>query len=124
MLVAYALAGPTAELTASVGPAVPSPGTTAFVVGRILDVNGGGLEGARIEVRRAGRLAAAGASNDAGTFRVEPEAAAPPMRSRYEPMRTAPASGRTRDAGSVRAMLSRSKPVVAHTATSWVPGPR
>lgn len=125
LLVAYALAGPTAELTASVGPAVPRPGTTASVLGRVLDVNGGGLEGARIEVRRAGRLAAAGVSNDAGTFRVELRGSC----SAYAISVQAHANGSSVGTDARRRLcpgdaLPIDARVVTHGHFLWVPGPR
>ena len=53
-LVAYAVAAPTAELSADVGPTVPRPWETAVVQGRVLTAGGGGLDGAQILVRSAG----------------------------------------------------------------------
>jgi hypothetical protein len=71
LLVFYALAAPTAKLKASIGSVVPRPGSTAVVRGRVLEPNGGGLDGARIVVRRSGRTIGAAVSDDAGTFRVD-----------------------------------------------------
>jgi hypothetical protein len=125
LLVAYVVAGPTAELTASVGPAVPTPGTSAFVLGRVLQADGGGLEGARIEVRRSGRLAGRTISDDAGAFRVELRGGC----SDYV------ISLRGKAQGSTVGTVSRhwlcpggSLPVDARVVTQghflWVPGPR
>jgi hypothetical protein len=71
LLVLYAVAAPSAGLTATVGQVVPRPGSTALVQGRVIEPDGGGLDGARVVVRRSGRTAGAALSNDAGTFRVE-----------------------------------------------------
>jgi hypothetical protein len=71
LLVLYALAGPTAKLSADIGPVVPRPGSTAVVQGRILEPNGGGLDGAQVVVRRSGRRAGAAVSDNGGAFRVE-----------------------------------------------------
>jgi hypothetical protein len=71
LLVLYALAGPTAKLAADVGPVVPRPGSTAVVQGRIIESGGGGLDGARIVIRRSGRQVGSAVSDDAGAFRVE-----------------------------------------------------
>jgi hypothetical protein len=125
LLVAYALAGPSAKLTASVGPAVPRPGTSAFVLGRVLQVDGSGLEGATIEVRRSGRLAGTTVSDDAGAFRVE-------LRGRCAAYAI---SLRAKTQGSTVATVSRHRlcpgdalPVDARVVTQghflWVPGPR
>ena len=71
LLVLYALAGPTARLSADIGPVVPRPGSTAVVQGRVVESNGGGLHGAQIVVRRQGLPAGAAVSDDAGAFRIE-----------------------------------------------------
>src|SRR5436305_709468 len=70
-LVFYAVAAPTARLSADIGPIVPRPGSAAVVQGRVIEPDGGGFKGARVTVRRAGRIAASGTSGDAGTFRVQ-----------------------------------------------------
>jgi len=125
LLAAYALAGPSAELTASVGPAVPRPGTSVLVLGRVLQVDGSGLEGARIEVRRSGRLAGTAVSNDAGAFQVELRGGC----SAYA------ISLRAKAQGSTVGMVSRHRlcpgdalPIDARVVTQghflWVPGPR
>lgn len=125
LLVAYALAGPSAELSASVGPVVPRPGTSAFVLGRVLQVDGSGLEGARIEVRRSGRLAGTTVSDDAGAFRVELRGGC----SAYVISLRAKAQGST--VGTVsqhRLCPGDALPVDARVVTQghflWVPGPR
>jgi hypothetical protein len=71
LLAFYALAAPTAKLSADVGSVVPRPGSTAVVQGRIIEPDGGGLKGARVVVRRGDRPAGVAVSNDAGAFRVE-----------------------------------------------------
>jgi hypothetical protein len=71
LLVLYAAAAPSPGLTATVGPVVPRPGSTAVVQGRVIEPDGGGLDGAHVIVRRTGRTAGAAVSDDAGTFRVE-----------------------------------------------------
>jgi hypothetical protein len=57
LIVAYAMAAPTLGLTARFGDAVPRPGSTAVVQGRVLESDDGGLDGARIEARRGRRTA-------------------------------------------------------------------
>src|SRR5207237_1778000 len=71
LLVLYAIAAPSVSLTANAGSVVPLPGRAAVVLGRVLASDGSGLEGARVEVRRAGRETGTGTSNAAGAFRVE-----------------------------------------------------
>jgi hypothetical protein len=71
LLVLYAVAAPSTGLTATVGPIVPRPGSTAVVQGRIIEPDGGGLKGARVVVRRSGRPAGTAVSDDAGAFRIE-----------------------------------------------------
>lgn len=125
LLVAYAFAGPSAELTASVGPTVPRPGTSAFVLGRILQADGSGLEGATIEVRHSGRLAGTTVSDDVGAFQVELRGGC----SAYA------ISLRAKTQGSTVGTVSRHRlcpgdalPVDARVVTQghflWVPGPR
>lgn len=69
-LVFFAVAAPTGELTASVGPVVPRPGTTATVEGRVLGPTGDGLEGAEIVVRRTGMRPVRTVADPSGAFRV------------------------------------------------------
>ena len=71
LLVLYALAGPTPKLNADFGPVVPRPGATAVVQGRVLESDGGGLDGAQIVVRRSGRPVGTAVSDNAGAFRVD-----------------------------------------------------
>jgi hypothetical protein len=125
LLVAYTLAGPSVELTASVGPAVPRPGTSAFVLGRVLEADGSGLEGARIEVRRSGRLAGTTVSDDAGAFGVELQGSC----SAYAVTLRAEAQGSTVGTGLRRQLcpgdaLSIDARIVTHGHFLWVPGPR
>jgi hypothetical protein len=125
LLVLYALAGPTAKLAADVGPVVPRPGSTAVVLGRVLEADGGGLDGAQIVVRRSGRPAGTAVSDDAGAFRVE-------LRGSCASYRIAI---RARALGSnVKAVAQRqlcpgdALPVDVRVVTQghfiWVPGPR
>jgi hypothetical protein len=69
LLVLYAVAAPSSELTASVGPVVPRPGNHAVVEGRVLEADGGGLAGAQIAVRRGGQMRTT-VSDDGGSFRL------------------------------------------------------
>jgi hypothetical protein len=71
LLVAYALAAPTPELTLRVGDVVPQAGANAVVQGRAVEPDQSGLGGLRIEVRRGGGIAAAAVSDRAGRFRVD-----------------------------------------------------
>jgi hypothetical protein len=125
LLVAYALSGPSPELTASVGPAVPRPGTSAFVLGRVLEVDGSGLGGARIVVRRSGRIAGTTVSDDAGAFRVELRGGC----SAYAVSLRAEAAGATVGTVSRHRLcpgdaLPIDARVVTHGHFLWVPGPR
>jgi hypothetical protein len=126
LLVLYAVAAPTASMRATVGQVVPRPGTAAVVLGRVLNSSGGGLKGARVEVRRTGRDAGTFAmSNAAGAFRVQ----LPGGCAVYE------ISVRARAAGSTVATTARRRlcpgdalPIDARVVTQghflWVPGPR
>jgi hypothetical protein len=125
LLVAYVVAGPSAELTASVGVAVPRPGTSAFVIGRVLQADGSGLEGARIEVRRSGQLAGTTVSDDAGAFQVEMRGGC----SAYVISLRAKALGSTVETVSRHRLCpGDALPVDARVVTQghflWVPGPR
>jgi hypothetical protein len=71
LLIFYAVAAPTAKLTASVGPVVPRPGSTAAVQGRVVEPNGGGLHGAHIVVRRSGQVVGTAVTDKTGVFLVE-----------------------------------------------------
>jgi hypothetical protein len=124
-LVFYALAGPSSELSASVGPVVPRPGLAAVVEGRVLEADGGGLEGARIAVLSAGATAGRAVSNDAGAFRIELDGAC----SRYAISVRADVDGGEVRAGSTRRLCpGDALPVDARVITNghflWVPGPR
>ena len=124
-LVFFALAGPTSELHASVGPVVPRPGLDAVVEGRVLTSSGGGLEGARVAVRRAGELTGQTLTDDAGAFRVELDGAC----SRYAILVSAKVDGSAVTAASTRRLCpGDALPVDARVITRghflWVPGPR
>jgi hypothetical protein len=71
LLVGYAFAAPTPELTLTVGQVVPQPGGTAVVQGRAVEPDGSGLSGLRIEVRRGRAVAGAAVSDRTGAFRVD-----------------------------------------------------
>jgi Carboxypeptidase regulatory-like domain len=125
LLVAFAIAGPSAELETSVGPVVPRPGTSALVAGRVVAADGGGLEGAEIAVARSGRVLASATSNSSGAFRV----ALPGKCSTYAISLRASALGEDMRATSRRRLCpGDSLPVEARVVTQghflWVPGPR
>ena len=125
LLVLFAVAAPNPELTASVGPVVPRPGTSAVVEGRVLEPNGGGLEGARIHVRRAGRTAGTAVSDEGGSFRVELGGSC----ATYAVSLRAETEGdEVETASTWRLCPGDSLPVDARVVTHghflWVPGPR
>jgi hypothetical protein len=125
LLVAYALASPSVELTASVGPVVPRPGTSAFVLGRVVAADGGALEGASIEVRRGKRLVGRTASDSAGEFRIRLRGAC----TGYAISLRAHAQGSTVETSSRRRLCpGDALPIDARVLTYghflWVPGPR
>jgi hypothetical protein len=124
LLVAYAVAAPTAELTASVGQPVPRPGPTALVQGRVLEADGGGLQGARIEVRGGGREVAGVSAGD-GRFRVElTGGCASYLISLHADAAGSPVESESRRRicpGDAVPVLAR---VVTHGHFVWVPGPR
>ena len=122
----YAVAAPTASLTASIGPVVPRQGNPV-VLGRVLGAGGGGLEGARVAVDRAGtdRLVAAATSNAAGSFQV----GLPGRCAVYDISVEARAEGATvRAHGHRRLCPGDALPIDARVKTQghflWVPGPR
>jgi hypothetical protein len=126
LLVLYAVAAPSVSLSATVGPVVPRPGPASVVLGRVLNSTGGGLKGAHVEVRRAGRIAGTfGMSNAAGAFRVR----LPGSCAVYEISVRARAQGST-VATTVRHRLcpGDALPIDARVVTQghflWVPGPR
>jgi hypothetical protein len=127
LLVAYAVAAPTAELTATVGQPVPRPGSTAVVQGRVLSPDGDAIEGAEVEVQRPG-TAGAGASDvtgDDGRFRVELSGGC----ASYRISLRADAAGDHVGTDSTRRICpGDAVPVLAHVVTNghflWVPGPR
>lgn len=124
-LVAYALAAPSAELRASVGPTIPRPGSDAVVEGRILAADGSGVQGARIEVRRAGHTAASGVSRDGGEFRLELDGGC----AAYDISLRARANGALVESVAQRRLCpGDTLPVLARVITQghflWVPGPR
>lgn len=124
-LVFFALAGPSNQLNASIGPVVPRPGSGAVVEGRVLTADGGGLEGARVAVQRRGRIAGSAVSDDAGAFRVELDGAC----SSYAISVRADVGGdELIDHSTRRLCPGDALPVDARVETDghflWVPGPR
>ncbi len=125
LLVLYAVAAPTATLSTDIGPVVPRPGSKAVVQGRVLEPNGGGLRGARIEVRRTGRTAGTAVSDAAGVFRVE----LPGSCAVYDISLRARAEGSTVTTATRHQLCpGDALPVDARVVTQghflWVPGPR
>lgn len=124
-LVLFALSAPSAELRASVDPAVPRPGSEAVVEGRVLTADGDGLGGARIHVRRAGRVAGTAVSDDAGAFRVELDGGCSPyaisVSAEVEGDEVATRSTRRLCPGDALPIDAR---VVTRGHFLWVPGPR
>jgi hypothetical protein len=125
LLVGYAVAAPTAELTTSIGQPIPRPGTAAVVQGRVLSPDGGAVEGARVEVRSAGGTGAAGVSGDDGRFRVE---LAGGCASYVISLRADAAGDRVGTDSTRRICPGDAVPVLARVVTNghfiWVPGPR
>jgi hypothetical protein len=124
-LVFYAVAAPSARLSADIGPVVPRPGSTAVVQGRVINPDGGGVKGAHVAVRRAGRAVATGVSNDAGAFRVEVAGSC----AVYDISVRARALGSTVTAGARRQLCpGDALPVDVRVVTQghflWIPGPR
>jgi hypothetical protein len=126
LLVLYAVAAPTSELSASIGQPVPRPGSTAVVQGRFLEADGSPLAGAHVDVERAGGgMTAKSVSADDGTFRVEVSGGC----SAYTISLRADAQGSPVAAESQRRICpGDAVPVVARVVTQghflWVPGPR
>jgi hypothetical protein len=125
LLAAYAVAAPTPELTASVGPVVPQPGASAVVQGRVLEPNGGALDGARVDVLRAGRIVASAVTGDSGTFRLDlPGACASyriSLQARVQGSAIETVARRRLCPGDALPVDAR---VVTHGHFLWVPGPR
>ena len=125
LLVLYAVAAPTAGLSASVGPVVPHPGSTALVQGRVLKSDGGALGGAHIVVHQRGRLAGAAVSTRSGTFRVALSGGC----ARYDIVVRARTLGTTVETSTQRRLCpGDALPFDARVVTQghflWVPGPR
>jgi hypothetical protein len=125
LLVLYAVAAPTATLSTDIGPVVPRPGPTAVVQGRVLETNGGGLRGARVQVRRTGRTVGTAVSDDAGAFRVELSGNC----AVYDISLRVRAEGSTASAATRHQLCpGDALPVDARVVTQghflWVPGPR
>jgi Carboxypeptidase regulatory-like domain len=125
LLVLYAIAAPSASLSASAGSVVPLPGSTAVVLGRVLSSSGGGLKGARVDVHRPAGQTVEVTSNAAGAFR----AALPGSCAVYTVSIHAPAQGSTVAATVTHRLCpGDALPVDAHVVTQgqflWIPGPR
>jgi hypothetical protein len=125
LLVLYALAGPTAKLSADFGPVVPRPGTTAIVQGRILNSSGGGLDGARVLVARRGEAVGRAITDGAGTFRIDVRGSC----GVYRILVRAHAAGSDVDTAARRQLCpGDALPVDAQIETQghfiWIPGPR
>jgi hypothetical protein len=125
LLVAYAVAAPTAELTATVGKPVPRPGATAVVQGRVLTPEGDAIEGAQVEVRRPGATGESDVSADDGRFRVELSGGCAvyviSLRADAAGSRVGTDSTRRICPGDAVPVLAR---LVTHGHFIWVPGPR
>ena len=125
LLVGYALAGPTPELTASVGPVVPQPGASAVVQGRVVEPDGGALDGVQVDVRRAGRVAASTVTDDDGAFRVDLRGEC----ASYRIVLHGRVQGSTVETAAQRRLCpGDALPIDARVVTQghfvWVPGPR
>jgi hypothetical protein len=125
LLAAYAVAAPTPDLTASVGPVVPQPGASAVVQGRVLQPDGSGLDDARIDVIRSGQIVASAVTGDAGTFRVDLRGGCASYRislqARVQGSAVETAAGRRLCPGDALPVDAR---VITHGHFIWVPGPR
>jgi hypothetical protein len=126
LLAAYAVAAPTVKLNVSYGAAVPRPGTTALVAGRVVAPDGNTFRGARVEIWRAGRLVAAQLSDRTGQFQIR-------LRGRgcaaYTISLHAKAEGASVESDARRRLCpGDALPVDAHLKSYghflWVPGPR
>jgi Carboxypeptidase regulatory-like domain len=125
LLVLYAVAAPSARLTTSIADVVPRPGSVAVVQGRVLEPDGGGLEGARVVVRRGTRTAGSATTDDAGAFRVE----LPGRCAAYEVSVRAHAVGSSLSTSARRQLCpGDALPVDVRVVTEghflWIPGPR
>ena len=125
LLVFYAVAAPTAKLSADFGHVVPRPGNSAIVQGRVLDSGGGGLNGAQVIVSRSGRATERAVSADDGTFRINLRGSC----ATYEIALRAHASGSNVETATRRQLCpGDALPVDARVVTEghflWVPGPR
>jgi hypothetical protein len=91
----------------------------------MLAADGSGLEGARVEVERAGRTAATAVTRDDGAFRVELEGGcsvyAIALRTEAEGSPVEQVTRRRLCPGDSLPVVAR---VVTHGHFLWVPGPR
>jgi hypothetical protein len=125
LLAGYALAGPTPELSLTVGPVVPQPGATAVVQGRFLEPDDGGLSGVRVLVRRGRAPAGESVTSGNGRFRVELRGGCGVYRVSVE----ATWQGSKLDGGTQRRLcpgdaLPLDGRVITQGHVLWVPGPR
>jgi hypothetical protein len=112
-------------LTLSVGDVVPQPGATAVVQGRVVEPDESGLDGLRIQVRRAGKIAAAAVSDRTGEFRVDLRGGC----GEYEVLLRARWQGSALESNTRRRLCpGEALPLDARVVTQghylWVPGPR
>jgi hypothetical protein len=125
LLIAYSLAAPTPELELTVGHVVPRPGVTALVQGRVVEPDGDGLRGLRIEVRRGRRITASALSDATGSFRVELTGGCDmyevALRSSWH---GSPVDGEARRRLCPGDALRLNGRVVTQGHFLWVPGPR
>ena len=125
LLTGYALAGPTPELTLTVGPIVPQPGETAVVQGRFLEPDDGGLSGMRVLVRRGRAIAAESVSDRNGRFRVELRGSCGvyrvTLRATWQGSSLAGGTQRRLCPGDALPLDGR---VITQGHILWVPGPR
>lgn len=125
LLTGYALAGPTPELTITVGPVVPQPGATAVVQGRVLEPDDSGLGGLRIEVRRGRVLAGESVSDGTGRFRVDIKGTCGVYRVVLEATwQGSRLDGRTQRRLCPGDALPLDARVITQGHILWVPGPR
>ncbi len=124
-LVLFAVAGPSSELSANVGPVVPRPGDAVMVEGRVTGPAGDGLEGAEIEVRGPGMAPVRRLADASGAFRVALEGSC----RTYVVALSAESGGDTVETTSRHRLCpGDSLPVDARVVSQghflWIPGPR
>jgi hypothetical protein len=125
LLAGYALAGPTPELTLTVGPVLPQPGETAVVQGRVLEPDDDGLSGVRVLVWRGRVIAGESVSDGTGRFRVGLRGSC----GVYRVVLEVTWQGSNLEAGAQRRLcpgdaLPLDGRVITQGHVLWVPGPR